>query len=315
MFHGFTFSEKSRCPQELTQHSVPRRYVFMTAKPTLLLTGATGFLGTAICQRLSGSVHLIPHGNRSCPPGGIQADLTAEGEVERVLKETGPDVVIHTAAAREPDVCEERVDFAERLNRDLPGRLAAALPESSRLIHISTDYVFDGKTPPYSEEDKVSPLNVYGRTKAEAEPLVLAHPGGTVLRIPVLVGEGPGFIQQMLDALNADDPDPIDDVLIRHPAWTVDIAEVCAWILEERVTGIWQASSEQGGTRYELNCRVANALGLSAEHLRPSSRIVPRKAERPLNSRLSPRKLLAAGGPACRELEDVVSALSLEHVE
>ena len=119
----------------------------------------------------------------------------------------------------------------KRINRDVPARFAACLPSDARLIHISTDYVFDGKHAPYSEEDEVCPVNVYGRTKAEAEPRVLAHPGGCVLRIPVLVGKGPGFLQQMLEELQAKEPRVIDDVLIRHPAWVQDIAQVCAWLI------------------------------------------------------------------------------------
>jgi dTDP-4-dehydrorhamnose reductase len=229
-----------------------------------------------------------------------------EGEVEKLLKTVKPDVVIHTVAAREPDPCEEDVTGAERINRDLPARISAALPDSSHLLHISTDYVFDGQQAPYSEEDPVCPLNVYGRTKAEAEPFVLAHPRGAVLRIPVLVGEGPGFIQQMVDALKSERPQEIDHVLIRHPTWIRDVADVCAWILKTEAIGIWHASSENGGTRYELTQRVAAALNLLSDHLRPSDTVVPRTAERPFNSKLSPSKLLNAGGPACRELEDIL---------
>ena len=281
----------------------------MANQPTLLLTGATGFLGRALRKRLQQEFHLVLQGRSSCPPGGVQADLAKPGEVERLVKDVNPDMVLHAAAARDPDQCEGDVQGTEALNRDVPARFAACLPSTARMLHISTDYVFDGKQAPYSEEEPVSPVNVYGRTKAEAEPAVLAHPGGCVLRIPVLVGEGPGFVQQMLEDLHADEPRVIDNVLIRHPAWIADVADVCAWILSTGQTGLWQASSEQGDTRYQLTCRVGAALGLPTGHLQPSEDVIPRKAERPFNSKLSPRKLLEAGGPACREIEEVVQLL------
>ena len=79
----------------------------MTTRPSVLLTGATGTLGTAIHARLREDVDLILHARRSCPPGGVQVELTEEGEVERMVEELKPDIVLHTAAARNPDLCEE----------------------------------------------------------------------------------------------------------------------------------------------------------------------------------------------------------------
>ena len=283
----------------------------MTHTCKILVTGATGFLGSAICRRLTGAQTFIPMGFSSCPPGGLQADLRQVGEVDRLVQELKPDVVVHAAAIREPDICEENPEEAALMNAKVPARFARALPESSRLIHISTDYVFNGQTPPYDEQDPACPVNEYGRTKAEAETAVLAHPGALVLRIPVLVGEGPGFIQQMLEALRDTSPREVDDVLIRHPTWTEDVAEVCAWLIQTERSGIWHASSERGDTRYELTRRVGRCLGMSSDHLIPSHTVIPRKATRPLNTELSPKKLLKAGGPACKELEDVLRALGI----
>jgi dTDP-4-dehydrorhamnose reductase len=169
--------------------------------------------------------------------------------------------------------------------------------------------VFSGKDPLYREEDPVSPVNEYGRTKAAAEAHVLTHPGGVVLRIPVLVGSGPGFLSQMVEALRSEQPQKIDDVLVRHPTWIQDVAEVCAWLIQQQAVGIWHTSSQQGGTRYELTRRVGRILNLPSDHLSPSTTVIPRTAPRPLNTGLSPAKLLGAGGPVCAELEEVVRAL------
>jgi len=281
----------------------------MKNRKKVLLTGATGFLGSALQPVLEKDFEVISLGNRSCPPGGIQSDLTQHGEVERLLESVTPDIVVHTAAIREPDLCEEDPQRAKEINTLLPARFAKLLPDHARLLHISTDYVFDGTRPPYREKDEVSPINIYGITKAEAEQYVLSHPGGIVLRIPVLIGAGPGFIQQMVEALENNESQEIDDVLIRHPTWIQDVAHISAWLLSTERTGIWHASSERGETRYGCTKRVAEVLGLSWDHLSPSKAVLPRKATRPLNSNLSPKKLLQAGGPRCRELDEIVRLL------
>lgn len=248
---------------------------------------------------------------RGILPGGVQADLREEESVASLLRQHPCDVLVQSAAYREPDFCEQHPAEAARLNRDAVGYLAKHLPADKVLVFISTDYVFSGKQPPYTEDSPTDPVNVYGRLKAEAEQLALRHPKALVLRIPVLVGPDPdsstrGFITQMADAVRSGKPQVIDHVLVRHPVWTADVARNLTWLLQNGKRGIWHVSSQQGGTRYELTLRVAAALGCSASHLQPSHDVIPRPAPRPLNSRLSPAKLLAAGGPGCLELEELL---------
>jgi dTDP-4-dehydrorhamnose reductase len=165
---------------------------------------------------------------------------------------------------------------------------------------VSSDYVFDGENPPYREDDPVSPLSEYGRSKVEGEGIALQRPGAAVLRIPLLIGAGPtleasGFVAQMRELLLAREPVELDDVLIRFPTWTRDVAHAIRFIMANAGTGIFHFSSLRGNTRYGSTLETARILGLPSDHLRPSDSEVPRLAPRPRNSQLQPARLRAMG--------------------
>lgn len=283
----------------------------------VLVTGASGFLGAAVVERFSRGNTVLAQGNRRVPPGGARVDLRNSNAARAVLDEWQPDVVVHAAAYREPDFCEQNPGEAARLNRDAVGVLSRHLRPGALFVFISTDYVFSGENPPYIETDPPDAVNVYGRLKAEAETFVTERDRHLVIRIPVLVGADPdpakpGFLSQMLQDIRSGAPKEIDNVLVRHPVWIRDVAENLAWLVNHNQDGIWHFSTQNGGTRHALTLRVAKRFGLDASHLRPSTRIIPRPAPRPLNSALDPARLLAAGAPGFREMEAVCAALGVE---
>ncbi len=107
-----------------------------------------------------------------------------------------PNVIVNLAAERNPDQCENNAAGTKMLNVDLPEALATYCTEHKDgglnpfLLHVSTDYVFDGKCPPYASNDPTSPLNAYGESKVASEKAVLsADPLSTILRVPVLYGD------------------------------------------------------------------------------------------------------------------------------
>ncbi len=100
----------------------------------------------------------------------MQVDLLAAGAVERLLDQTQPDWVIHCAALANLEDCEADPALAEQLNTELPAKLAAHVARGgARLLHVSTDAVFDGQKGDYTEQDAPNPLSVYARTKLEGE--------------------------------------------------------------------------------------------------------------------------------------------------
>lgn len=186
-----------------------------------LVTGGRGQLARGILRRGGARGHEVIGLGREA------LNITAPAQVAAVLATWAPDVVINTAAYTQVDRAEAERDRAQAVNALGAGLLArACYDRGTPLLHISTDYVFDGAaTRPYREDDPVAPLGTYGATKAEGERLVLAA-GGTVVRTAWLFGQGgPSFVHAI--ARRA-----IEDPVLRvvedqqgSPTWVEDLAD------------------------------------------------------------------------------------------
>ena len=277
----------------------------------ILLTGASGFLGSTIFKRLAAKHELVGLCHSQAATGLVQCDIREADAFSVVLREHSPDLVVHAAAYRDPDFCEDKPEECHRLNVVPLETLCASLPDGVRLIQVSTDYVFDGDHPPYSEQSPTSPVNEYGRSKVAAEDIVNQREGSIVLRMPVLVGAGPsldrsGYIGQLVALVRDKTPVEVDDYHVRFPAWIEDIAGAVAFLIERNAEGTFQCSGPAGATRYATAIDVGEMLGEDTGHLSPSTASVPRKAKRPFNSQLSTDKIRAFGYEGCTEITDVV---------
>ena len=266
---------------------------------TTLILGASGFLGRETLPAFVDRGPTVGVSSRG-GPGLEKTDIREAAALRDLCARVQPGAVILLAAYREPDVCEETPAESRRLNVEPARTLAACLPAAAHLTLVSTDYVFDGLNPPYREESPRHAVSVYGQTKCEAEDALAARPNSLVLRVPLLIGGGPtlkdcGFIGQIVETLGRSEPQVQDDVLVRFPTWTRDVAAALVWLVERRVTGVFHYSGLEGGTRYHWMRETARALGRSADHLVPSKEVVPRKAVRPPNSQLLPDKIRALG--------------------
>lgn len=275
----------------------------------VLLLGSTGFLGRETARAFAGAV--LTSVSRRGGAGAQPCDIRDPAAVAHLVAETQPDLVLLLAAYREPDVCEANPAEARRLNVEPARVLRRVLPEATRLIFISTDYVFDGERPPYTETSPRSPVSEYGRTKCEAEDALAGRPNTAILRVPLLIGGGPtladcGFIGQMVDAIRAGRPQTLDDVLVRFPTWTRDVAGAIRFLADRELDGTFHYSGARGGTRYAWTVETARVLGLPHGHFMPSREIVQRKARRPLNSQLNDDKLRTAGYDLHTDFADVV---------
>lgn len=172
----------------------------------ILLTGAAGQLGSELLPLLGAQGHVIPT-DRSVPPSTVenwlQLDISNDAKLESLLNRLQPGLIVNTAAYTAVDQAETDSETAFKVNADLPARLAAwAKKNDSRVIHYSTDYVFDGKSDkPYLETDPANPMSVYGDSKRAGElALEKSDCHYAVLRTSwVYSSHGKNFVLSMLD--------------------------------------------------------------------------------------------------------------------
>ncbi|MBQ9693141.1 MAG: SDR family oxidoreductase, partial [Kiritimatiellae bacterium] len=218
----------------------------------VLVTGGSGTLGSQVVSVLQAT------GVEVIAPSHQAVDLTEPPQIEAMLKTYKPTHLVNCAAQRRPDECESEAPEVIALNVALPYQLAmSGLP----LIHISTDYVFNGANAPYDETASRRSLNAYGRQKAQAEELIEALPNVLILRVPILFGPISNWNNSAVTVLAANLQRAqgtsvwMDDIAIRYPTFTTDIAHQIARLLPfvgKRLQGIYHYSSEDAMTKFMM---------------------------------------------------------------
>jgi len=273
----------------------------------VIVTGASGLLGRQIYKYLSESTLGSVLGLAFTRSDSIyrKLDLCDHQEVEKMFDIEEPQAVIHAAAERRPDNSARDPEKAYELNVEATRFIANCCAQrKTTMLYISTDYVFDGTSPPYSPESIPSPLNSYGQSKLDGETCVLKYPQvGMVLRVPVLYGPieflGESPITELFALVSERKETLVDHWAIRYPTYTCDVAAVCGQILRARqadsdLGGIFHWSGNEAYTKYELACMIAKSMKLEHNHLKPSS-CPTAGSPRPKNSQLDCSRLERMG--------------------
>ncbi|KAF9061546.1 NAD-P-binding protein [Rhodocollybia butyracea] len=251
----------------------------------IIITGASGVLGSAVHQAFLNNNHnnqVLALSHTRTGEQWQRLDLTDTQQVERVFTEFKPNWVIHCAAERRPDVAEKDPEGTQKLNVSVPGHLAALAKKLKyTLVYISTDYVFDGTSPPYTPSAKTNPLQLYGRTKRDGEEAVLAVNGAkvVVLRVPVLYGPAPknsdSAINILLDIVQDQSGKQykMDHYATRFPTNVVDIAGFLVRLAAHPspLPPILHYSSPEPFTKYEICLVFAKILALPHAHIVPDA--------------------------------------------
>ncbi|TNJ60642.1 dTDP-4-dehydrorhamnose reductase [Paenibacillus hemerocallicola] len=263
----------------------------------IVLLGANGQLGTDIRRVFRDApVDLVP-----LYRGDIDVEQTER--IGGVLRGIGPyDALINCTSYHKTDECEDYAAKAFAVNTLAPREMAEACGEAKAvLVHITTDYVFDGrKRTPYLEEDATSPLNAYGVSKAAGEHFVAAHHDKFfILRVSSLFGtagasgKGGNFVETMLRVAAGGAPLRVVNDQIMSPTHTLDIAESIKMLLMEGVDdyGIYHCSGEGECSWHDFAAEIFRQRGVVAD-LRPvTCSEFPTKARRPAYSVLDNGKL------------------------
>lgn len=240
--------------------------------PTVVL-GASGFVGSALRSSLGG-VGLALHPR----PDVTALDLTSPAEVLSALSALRPSRVVNCVGLADVDAAERDPATAGRLNGATVENLAEVRRRLGfRLVHISTDYVFDGTRGLYREEDPPAPLNEYGRSKLRGERALAGEDNCLVVRISSPFGPGfgarkPQFFRFVQEALRAGRPvRALTDQRVTA-TYLPDLAAAVAAAERSELTGLLHVGSREPRTRFEFAREVAAAIGASAELVTPSLR-------------------------------------------
>jgi dTDP-4-dehydrorhamnose reductase len=302
----------------------------------LLMTGASGFLGSYLYQHLCSpegqaalrsrlgttsdtavSIHGTYH--RHVPSGNgclHQVDLTDATAVDRLWQQIQPQAVIHSAAVSNAHQCEQDPEGTHRVNVGAAVALARrAAGEGIPFIFLSTGLVFGGDCAPYAEGSKPHPLSHYGRQKAEAEAAILElYPQATVCRLPLLYGAatatGQCFLQGFLAQLRQGHSISLFTDEFRTPVEAGDAARGIVQMLAQRVTGIIHLGGPERLSRYDFGRIMARQFHLPWAQMVPKRRAeVTLPAPRPGDTALDSRRAFALGYRP-RSVETALAAIA-----
>ena len=247
----------------------------------ILVTGASGLLGANLAleaNRLGHDVYGVVNSQplKTDAFNVLTADLQTEDAVETLFRQVRPEWVIHCAAIANLEVCEKQPELAHRINGEIPGILAKHCRKGgARLLHVSTDAVFDGIKGNYIETDAPNPQNVYAETKLAGEAAVAANDPEALIARVNLFGFSPSerrsLAEFFLYNLIAEKPlNGFTDVFF-CPVLVNDIAGIFFRMLENRLSGIYHVFSGDCLSKYDFGVRIAERFGLNANLIAPVS--------------------------------------------
>jgi dTDP-4-dehydrorhamnose reductase len=264
-----------------------------------VLGGRTGLLGVPLAKAFEAG------GFETEPLGRADFDICDSKAMGAFLDDFQPDWLVNAVAYTAVDKAEDEPTQAASLNRGLPamlGRLCA--DRKVGLFHFSTDFVFDGKkNTPYTEDDPVNPLCVYGQTKLDGEKALLAlnHPRLTIARVAWLFGPGKkNFVRTILNLARERSELKVVHDQIGSPSCTLDLAEYTVALVKAGATGLFHLANAGRASWCELACEAVSAAGYECQVLPITSAEYPLKAPRPAYSVLDTSKFTQATGVSPR---------------
>ena len=264
-----------------------------------LVTGAGGQLGLELAEILRGRGHevvALAHGELDI------ADLEA---VERTVEAHSPDLLVNAAAHTNVDGCETETELAYSVNALGPRNLAQACEWlGCELLHVSTNYVFDGEDDrPYEPFDLPSPISAYGRTKLAGEEYVKhLTRRWYVVRSAGVYGRGHNFVRTMLRVANERDVLKVKDDEFISPTYARDLAEGIVEIVEAGRYGLYHLTNAGFCSWYEFTREIFRLTGVEVEVIPIPSSEYPLPAARPANGLLS-----SLGSPELRHWREALA--------
>jgi dTDP-4-dehydrorhamnose reductase len=264
----------------------------------ILILGHKGMLGNDLAIRL-----MLCHDVTGRDIEDI--DITSESACWDVISAIKPDVVINAAAYTDVDGCESDREKCFSVNAEGVKNIALACRESGvKMVHFSTDYVFDGqKKTPYLEEDSCHPVNLYGQSKLTGERYLQELSTNFILiRSAWLYGRnGKNFVKTIVDKAKTEKCIAVVDDQIGSPTFTWDLAAAVQLLIEGHHTGIFHVTNRGSCSWYEFALKILKCAGMTDVQIKPiKSDVLARPVNRPHYSVLSCRKFIETTGKTMR---------------
>lgn len=271
------------------------------SKSKVLITGSNGLLGQKLIDLFllhSDSFSLMgtsKGANRHPLSSDFlyqELDVTNREEVLQTIENFRPDYVIHTAAMTNVDQCETLQDECQALNvKSVEYLIEAAKMYDFHLMHLSTDFIFDGLSGPYKENDTPNPLSIYGKSKLDSENLIVNNlEDYSILRTILVYGivkdlSRSNFVLWAKNALQKGEKIPVVNDQWRMPTLAEDLAQACFLVIEKEAKGIFHISGEDGGSIFELVNQIADYWSLDSSLIQEiETKSLNQPAKRPLKT-------------------------------
>jgi len=234
----------------------------------ILIIGASGFLGTKLYLNLSKKYNVVGTYSSHKKDKMIHLDLTDSYEIDKTITDIKPDVVIHAAGNPDLDYCEKHPEETEKLHHMSVKYIVDVCAKiKSKIIYVSSTYVFSGDQAPYHEDDPIGePINEYGKAKGKAEQDVKTLLDYVILRFDFIYGyNGNSLANGLLGKLIAGGSIYAANEQKRKPLFVDDVSTAIDKIIQTDAKGVFHLAGPDNITKYELYVQLAQALGLKLE--------------------------------------------------
>ncbi len=271
----------------------------------ILITGASGMLGRRLTGKLSDLFDVLALSKDKKTP--LSLDITNKDAVHNILKSFKPDIVVNCAAFTNVDKSETEKSLVRDVNVKGIENIIKSLPLKSKIIHISTDYVFNGQSGDYKEDDMKSPVNYYGKTKLESENVLIGSNCNYLIIRPNVLYSGDNtpfstsldsfkpaqhFLSWLISALSNDKKVKVVNDQISNPVYVPDLVDIIITSILVDYTGICHYGSEDIISRYDFAIKACNIFGLDSSKISPiNSGELKQVALRPKKTSLNCQKI------------------------
>jgi dTDP-4-dehydrorhamnose reductase len=303
-------------PQNLT--SVRRERILMR----VLVIGASGKVGGALVKSLhtrsKGDIEAVGTYFSHPDRGLLHLDIGNHEQIREVLLKLRPDVVVQCSAITYAERCEEDPELAWRVNVESTGHIVEICRDlNSKLVFISSDYVFDGEKGNYTEVDTPNPINLLGRTKVEGERLVSRLPNHLIIRTAVVLDAAPSsksFFRQVVECVGSGETMTVPNDQVENPTLASNLADAITDLILQEEKGLLHVAGTTPIDRYNLTMRMCNMLGLEGDLIRgvPSDSLT-QKAKRPKNLALNVDKAQGSIRTTLLSLDGILEGLVTEY--